>query len=393
MDAKTDTPTATEMIARARAMIPALRARAPQAERDRRLPDETVADMKRAGLFQVLQPKRWGGYEMDMSTYSEVQIALAEGCMSTAWVYGVVGVHPWMIALYADRVAEEVWGEDNNTLICSSLMPMGVATPVDGGFRFNGRWRYSSGCEHTSWSFLGGGVEGNPADSRLFLVPRKDFEIVDTWNVTGLRATGSHDIVVKDAFVPEYRTQKYVDNFNGVGPGQAVNKAALYRLPFGQVFFRPISTSSIGALQAMFDAFIEYGKGRVNRNYGNRTSDDPMVQLLCAEVAAAIDEMKTILHRNFRNLETYASRGELPPLDLRIAYKFQSSIVSERASQLASRLFKAAGSAGIYTDQPFGRIYADITTGRQHLSNQFEITGRTYGATLFGIEGNKDFVL
>ena len=115
--------------------------------------------------------------------------------------------------------------------------------------------------------------------------------------------------------------------------------------------------------------------------------------LLCAEVAAAIDEMKTILHRNFHNLETYAARGELPPLDLRIAYKFQSSIVSERASQLASRLFKAAGSAGIYTDQPFGRIYADITTGRQHLSNQFEITGRTYGATLFGIEGNKDFVL
>jgi 3-hydroxy-9,10-secoandrosta-1,3,5(10)-triene-9,17-dione monooxygenase len=393
MDAKTDAPSTTEMIARARAMIPALRERAPAAERERRLPNETIADMKRAGFFQVLQPKRWGGYEMDMWTYFEIQMALAEGCMSTSWVYGVVGIHPWLIALYADKVAKQIWGDDNNTLVCSSLMPTGVATPVKGGFRYNGRWRYSSGCEHTAWAFLGGAVADNPADRRIFLLPRSNFEIVDTWHVSGLKATGSHDIVVRDAFVPEERTQSYADNFRGIAPGLAVNKAQLYRLPFGQVFFRGISTASIGALQAMLEAFLEYSKGHTNRSLAAKTADDPIVHLTCAEAAVAIDEMRTILHRNFQVLESYAARGEMPPLNLRVAYKFHNSIVAERCASLAARLFKQAGGAAIYADLPFGRILADLNAARLHLSNQFETTGRTYGATLFGIDNNKDMVL
>src|SRR4029077_19259986 len=133
-------------------------------------------------------------------------------------------------------------------------------------------------------------------------------KIVDTWHVPGLKGTGSHDIVIEDAFVPEYRTQKYSDNFRGVAPGLALNTAPLYRLPFGQVFFRGISTGAIGALQAMLDAYLDYGKLRMQRNAG-RASEDGVIQLLCAETAAAIDEMKTILHRDFQVLESYAARG------------------------------------------------------------------------------------
>ena len=347
------TPTGAEMIARARALIPTLAARAAQAERDRRLPTETIADMQAAGLFRVVQPKRWGGYELDILSYCEVQIALAEGDMSVGWVYGVVGVHPWLVAQFDDRVGQEVWGKDNTTLVCSSLMPAGTATPVPGGFRFSGRWKYSSGCDHTQWAFLGGGP---PEDRRIFLVPRSDYEIVDTWHVAGLKGTGSHDIVVKDAFVPDYRTQKFDDSFHGRAPGHAVNTATLYHLPFGQIFFRGVSTGAIGALQAMLNAYLDYGKGRVNRMHGNRAADDPMIQLLCAETATAIDEMRTILHRNFRNLETYAARREMPPLEQRIQYKFHSAWVVERCQQLAARLFKAAGAAGIYDEFPFGHF-------------------------------------
>ncbi len=106
-------PSAEEIIARARAMIPALRQRAPQGERERRLPKETIADMQAAGLFKVLQPKRWGGYELDIHTYFDVQMALGEGDMSVAWVYGVVGVHPWFVALLDDRAAKDIWGKDD----------------------------------------------------------------------------------------------------------------------------------------------------------------------------------------------------------------------------------------------------------------------------------------
>ena len=381
------------MIARARAMIPMLRERAPQGERERRLPKETIADMQAAGLFKVLQPRRWGGYELDILTYYEIQMALGEGDMSVAWVYGVVGVHPWFVALLDDRAAQDIWGRDDTTLICSSLMPAGVAKPVDGGFRISGRWKYASGCEHCEWTFLGGTVEGKPDDRRIFVIPNSDYEIVDTWHVPGLKGTGSHDIVVADAFVPEYRTQKYADNFRGHGPGLALNTSPLYRLPFGQVFFRGVSTGAIGALQGMLDAYLDYGKKRIGRATGTPASEDAVIQLLCAETAVAIDEMKTILHRNFKALEAYAARGEMPPLKQRVEYKFHNAVVAERCSLLAARLFKAAGTAGIAADLPFGRIMSDITVGRQHISNQFEQAGKSYGAFLFGIENNKDFVL
>jgi 3-hydroxy-9,10-secoandrosta-1,3,5(10)-triene-9,17-dione monooxygenase len=393
-DSRAAIPTSEEIIARARAMIPVLAARAPQGARDRRLPKQTIADLQRAGLFRVLQPRRWGGYEMDILTYFEVQMALGEGDMSVAWVYGVVGVHPWLIALYDDRAQCDIWDKDDTALACSSLMPVGGATSVEGGFRLSGRWKYASGSDHTEWAFLGGTPpSGRLEERRIFLVPRSDFELVDVWHVAGLKGTGSHDIVVKDAFVPSYRTVTFSDNFRGVAPGHAVNTGSLYRLPFGQVFFRGVSTGAIGALQGMLNAYLDYGKARISRLTGASTSEDPLVQQVCAEVACGLDEMKTILHRNFRNLETYAVRGEMPPLKLRMEYKFHNAWVAERCTQLAARLFKATGTAGIFDDQPYGRILADINVARTHISNQFEANGRSFGASLFGVEETKDLVL
>jgi 3-hydroxy-9,10-secoandrosta-1,3,5(10)-triene-9,17-dione monooxygenase len=391
MKSKLSSP--VDLVARARALSPVLAARAAKAEQERRVPHESIADIAAAGLFRVFQPERWGGYEMDPATYFEVQLALGEGCMSTAWVYGVVGLHPWLMGLFDDRAAQDVWGKDDTVLICSSLMPTGTAVPAPGGFRLSGRWKFSSGCEHCGWAYLGGtpAEDGRLGDRSIFLVPRSDYEIEDTWRVSGLRATGSHDIVVKDAFVPDYRRLRWIDNFNGVGPGQAVNKSSLYRWIFGQIFFRGVSTPALGALQGMLDAFLRYGSARVTR--GARAVDDPTVQLVVAEVAAAIDEMKTILFRNLRNLGAYAGRGELPPLAERVAYKFHSALVGERCSLLAARLFKTAGGAGLYTDLPFGRILADITAGRQHISNQYDSIGRNYGAAMFGIEDQKDLMI
>lgn len=389
-------PTPVEIIARTRALIPTLAARAAQGERQRRLPRETIADMQAAGLFRVLQPKRWGGYEMDIHTYFDVQMALGEGDMSVAWVYGVVGVHPWAMAIFDERAAQDVWGKDTSTLMCSSLMPVGIATPVEGGYRLKGRWKYSSGSDHCAWALLGGSepsAQGAPVDRRLFLLPRSDYEIVDTWHVSGLKSTGSQDIVVKDAFIPAYRTQKYSDNFRGFGAGLSVNTAPLYRLPFGQVFFRGVSTGAIGALQGMLNAYIAYGKVRIERLSGQSSSEDPLIQITCAEVACGIDEMKTILHRNFSVLEGYAERGEMPPLPLRIEYKFHNGWVAERCSLLAAKLFKAVGGNGIYAEFPFGRFLADITAGRQHISNQYEANGKTFGSALFGVVETKDMVL
>jgi len=384
---KPATPQPKEIIARARALIPMLASRSREGRRLRRIPDETIADMQRAGLFRVLQPKRWGGYEMDLHTFYDVELALGEGDMSTAWIYGVSGVHPWFMALLDDRAAQEVWGADTSVLICSSLMPAGRASALAGGYHL-------SCCAHCDWALLGALVasgNGGAPEGRIFLLPRKDYASIDTWQVSGLQATGSWDIVVEDVFVPAYRSQSMLDNFRLEGPGQALNASSLYRLPFGQIFVRGISTAALGALQGMLNAFLDYGKARVTRA-GGRSAENPFVQLVCAESAAAIDEMTNTLHRNLRNLHAYARAAEMPPLEERLRYKFQSTEVTERCTLLAARIFKAAGAAGLSDDLAFGGILADLMAGRQHISNQYEHVGSSWGGVMFGLE-NKDFML
>src|SRR5271165_4415022 len=140
--ASTEGPTREELLARARAMIPTLKERAARAEADRRIPDETIADMQAAGFFRILQPKRWGGYEMDPQAFFDVQMALAEGCMSTGWVFGVVGGHPYELALFPDRAQREVWATDDSVLVSSSYQPVGKVERVEGGFRLSGRWGF-----------------------------------------------------------------------------------------------------------------------------------------------------------------------------------------------------------------------------------------------------------
>jgi 3-hydroxy-9,10-secoandrosta-1,3,5(10)-triene-9,17-dione monooxygenase len=391
--ARTIAPEPAELVVRARALIPVLAGRSVEQKQRRGILPETIAEMQAAGFFRVLQPRRWGGYEMDLGTFYDIEMALGEGDMSSGWTYGVLGVVSWFLGVMDDRAAQEVWGHDTTTLICSSTMPAGKAMAVDGGFRLAGHWRYASGCEHCGWALLGGMVhaDNTAPDWHFFLVPRRDYQTVDTWQVAGLQGTGSIDVILDDVFVPAYRTQRLQDNFLLRGAGQALNTSSLYRLPFGQIFVRGVSTAGIGALQAMLTALIDFSRDRVSRA-GGRSAENPVVQLLCAETAAAVDEMRTTLHRNFATLHDYARRSETPPLELRLQHKFQSSAVIERCTLLASRIFKATGAAGLSDELPFGRILADLMAARQHISNQYDYYGSNWGAAMFGLE-SKDFLL
>lgn len=379
---------------RARDMVPTLAKRAAKAETMRRLPDETIAEMKEAGFFRVLQPKRYGGYEMDPQVFYDICMTLAEGCMSTAWVYGVVGVHNWQIALFDPRASEEVWGENTDVLIASTYMPKGQVKPVEGGFRFSGRWGFSSGIDHAQWVFLGGLIfnEGQPPEYRTFLLPRSDFEVVDTWHTMGLKGTGSNDIVVKDVFVPEYRTHKASDGFMGTNPGRDTFTADLYKLPFGQIFVRAVSSAAIGGLQGALDTFLGFAKVRVG-DMGNKTSEQAPAQLAASETAVSIDEMKLVLNRNFEVLMNKIRAGQpLDDINQRLHFRYQASQVVERCARHAYQLFSACGGRGIFTDFPLHRYMTDIFAARGHYANNPEQFGRNYGSVMLGRE-NTDFFI
>jgi 3-hydroxy-9,10-secoandrosta-1,3,5(10)-triene-9,17-dione monooxygenase len=344
--------------------------------------------MKHAGLFRALQPKRWGGYELDLQTFYDVLMTLAEADMSTAWVYGVLGVAPWVVALLDDRAASDVWGDDSSPLVGLSLPPSGEATPVEGGVRISGTWRYASGSDHADWAFVGalvnpesGRVGAGRADWHVLLVPKEDFLVVDTWFTFGLKGTGSNDIVIDDAFVPAHRMRRMAENVGCTGPGQAVNTAALYRIPFGQVFGGGVAFGPIGGLQGMLREFRAFAQARV-RSGGRTIVEDPDVLLAVAEAENAIDELTTIVRRNVAALTAYAERGEVPPPELRLKYKFQMATMCERCRGLAARLVQAAGASGIAAQHHFGRTLADLTSARQHITNQHEMHARHWGAYL-----------
>jgi 3-hydroxy-9,10-secoandrosta-1,3,5(10)-triene-9,17-dione monooxygenase len=388
-------PDPAELVRCAHEMIPRLQEERRKTHDARRVSDATIADMADAGLFRVLQPARWGGYEMRPETFYDIEIELARGDMSVGWVYGVLGVHPWLLGLMADRAAQDVWGESEDTRMCSSLIPVGRAKAVTDGFELEGHWRFSSGCHHAQWAILGGivsyEVSGAP-DVRVFLVPSSDYGIKDdAWYVGGLNGTGSEDIIVEKAFVPSHRTRRMSENFECTGPGQAVNTSPLYRMPFGQVFFRGVSSAAVGALQAMLDAFVSTARER--SGILGKTAEDPAAQQVCAEAAASLDEIKAVLHRNMNVLWTYAERGEVPPLALRQRYKLQSALAADRCADLATRLMRFAGAAGIYDIYPFARLVADINASRQHIANQVELVGRNAGAAMLGGKAAPDFML
>jgi 3-hydroxy-9,10-secoandrosta-1,3,5(10)-triene-9,17-dione monooxygenase len=384
------------LVERARAMIPALKARSADAAMQRRLAPATMREMRDAGFFRVLQPRRCGGYEMDPLAFFDIQMALAEGCMSTAWVYGVLGVHPFQLALFDPRAQEDVWGKDDATLVSSSYQPVGKVECVEGGFRLSGRWGFSSGCDYCDWVLLGALVppaepSGAP-DMRTFLLPRRDYKIIEDWNVFGLQATGSHSISVEQAFVPEYRTHRAVDGFTGANPGHVANTGALYKVPWAQVFVRAVSTAAIGALQGALDAYAAIAARRVSTNTGKATKLDPNALNAAALTHSAVLEMKTVLHRNFAEMMASVRAGREIPMNERVRYRYESAQVVRRCAELCDRLMPLLGGRAIYMDSPVVRYWLDINAARAHVANDPALIGTSVGAMYLGETAQEFFV-
>lgn len=383
-------PDPATLIARAKAMVPTLKARAAQCEAERKIPVETIREFQEAGFFEVLKPKRWGGYEMEPRVFFEIQMAVSEGCMSTGWVYGVVGVHPLQLGLFPLQAQEDVWSKDASTLISSSYQPVGKVERADGGFLLSGQWGFSSGSERCDWAFLGALIfpaeAGGAPEYRTFLLPRSDYKILDTWHTLGLKGTGSHDIRVDRAFVPEHRTHRAIDGYLCRNPGQAVNDGEIFKLPWAQVFTRAVSTASIGATQGALKDFLEIAKTRVSTNTGQATKADPFVLSAAARTAAEIDQIRTTLFRNFDQMMDTVRQGKEISVPDRLFYKYQSSLVSRRCAELVDDLLLLAGARGIFNDNPIVRPWLDLKAGRAHIANNSNGVGLSLGGSYLGAD-------
>lgn len=389
------TAEAQELVDRARTLVPQLLERANDTDKNGIVPQESVDAIQKADLFRVLQPKRWGGHEMDPRVFYQIQMTLAEGCMSTAWIYGVIGVHYWQLSLFPEQAQQDVWTEDGSTRIASTYMPVGKAEKVDGGYRFSGHWGYSSGCEHCEWIFLGGLLPVADGSEEIehvtFLLPKSDFKIVKNWDVLGLKGTGSHDIVVENAFVPEHRTQR-TNNHSDVGcPGRQTNPGWLYKIPFTQVFQRAVSSACIGAM----DGAIQYFRDKCSTHmgkHGNKTAEDVNAQLAVSEAMMTTDQLKLVLFRNYAEIVACAKQGTQMELNDRLMQRAQAAQVPKLCSRHIDELMRAMAASATYRDNPVERVFRDINQSRTHIANNTDLFTRAHGSVMLGLPNMDPFV-
>jgi 3-hydroxy-9,10-secoandrosta-1,3,5(10)-triene-9,17-dione monooxygenase len=382
--------TTPSLIDRAIGLAPLLREHSDETARLRRLPDATWNALLDSGLLRGLQPSRRGGGEADPFEHfaAVAEVARADG--SAGWVAGVIGVHPWQLALFPKEAQEEVWGEDPTVMHSSSYAPTGKAEKVAGGYRLSGRWSFSSGCDHCKWVNLGaiaGGVDVDGVsmpDLRSFMVPRRDYVIDDNWKVAGLCGTGSKDIVVGGAFVPEHRSQSHWDYTLGRElPGWKINPAPLYRLPFAIVFNNALTASVLGAARGFLEQWIEISRTRKG-GLGGIVAEDPFSQKLLTESAYAIDAGFLLMRRDFDELMDAAVAGKSLPLVRRAAMRYAACRSAQLAARAVDRLFEASSGKAIFLDHPLQRRYQDIKAMLGHAYLNVDQPARLHGALAFG---------
>jgi 3-hydroxy-9,10-secoandrosta-1,3,5(10)-triene-9,17-dione monooxygenase len=392
-----DQVTAATVLAAIGELLPVLRQRAQETEDARCVPQESVKALTETGFFRLLQPARFGGLETDPLTFYTAVRMIASACGSTGWVSSVVGVHPWQLALFPAQAQEDVWVPDPATRMSSSYAPTGTAKLTDEGYRLDGRWSFSSGCDHASWVLLGGIVtndEGQPLDFCTFLLPDRDYAIDDVWDTVGLRGTGSNDIVVQDAFVPKHRALSFSDVSRCKCPGQEINANPLYKIPFGSVFSYAITTPVIGMATGAYDAYVATQKERVRVSYlGQKAKEDPYGQVRVAEAAALIDNTWLALERDMTELMAHVTAGEKLPVALRLRVRRDQVHGTAQAISAIDLLFENSGGRALKAGTPIQRFWRDAHAGRVHAINDPERALSMFGRGEFGLEVPPDAML
>jgi len=347
----------------------------------RRMSKDVVDALKECGFFTMLLPKQWGGLERKPQEFFAEQVRIAEADMSTAWAGGIIAVHAFQLALMSEEAQREVYENDPNTLISSSYNPVGArAEMCEGGFMLHGRWSWSSGSDHCTWALLGGVIPGD--GYRTFLVPRSQYDIEDTWDVMGLQGTGSNDVVISEPiFVPEHRTHKQMDGFNCVND----QENPMYDLSWAQTFVRVVNSAAIGALKKAVKVFVESKQGNSTTDM-TKFAGDVETQERLAKVLNTIGELEAVMYHNFDKME---AANWKPSLEERIMYRYQASIVIDKAIEAIDTLFDVAGGRSVFNGHPLQQLWHDIHIARCHVANNPTAFARNLGSVTLGME-NKD---
>ena len=376
--------TLRDVVERAAALVPHLRERAAHTENLRHVPDDTMQEFLDAGLFRVLQPRRWGGFEFNYGrTQTELCNVLGRGCGSSAWVQCVLACHAWCLAMFALEAQEAVWGREPDALIGSAFaFTTGRGRPVEGGYFIEGDWQFSSGSNACRWIILGTPIfdgDGPPVKNLWCLVERPNWSVVDTWYAAGLKGSASNDIHVAGAFVPELFTLNTAECDGRPTPGSAINAGYNYRLPLWSVFPYNVSTPALGIARGALDAYIEYTASRPERaNMAQR-------QLRISESAAELDAAEGLWLGNADRLERLGPAGGPWSSTLQAKLRRDLAYSTLLCTRAVDRLATAVGAHGMLEDTPIQRAFRDVHAVANHGANNWDLQAVPYAREVLGL--------
>ena len=382
----------TTILDNARRAGPALAATDADSAGSGFLSEAAWSQLEQIGVLRCLQPKRWGGGEVQLAEFLATLVEIGRHSPAAGWVASVIGVHPWQIALFDDQAQDEIWGPDPARPVASSYTPTGTFEPVDGGLRVSGRWSFSSGSHHADAVILGGIVGAREFDGRQYpdftsaIVFKDDYKIDETWNTAGLQGTGSNDIVVDGVFVPTYRTQSHLDYTHGLGtvlPGQRLNDGPLYRLPWAVVFGAIIAAGAVGAAKGFLDLWTDETKTR-RTNYGTVLRDEPIVQNYLARAAWAVDAAELKLARAAAELTESAEARVVPSPEQRAFYRWDVAHATQVAVDEVVTLMRASSGRTAYVEHPLHRRYQDVMAAVGHAFLVEEPLGNAWAGRRLG---------
>jgi 3-hydroxy-9,10-secoandrosta-1,3,5(10)-triene-9,17-dione monooxygenase len=374
-------PAREEIIARATALIPTIRARSAACEKARRILPETVADFRDAGFFRIAKSTRFGGYGLGVDTVIEVALEIGRGCGSSAWMAGQWPGHQFMVGYFPLEAQEEYWagGPDTMSSTASAVARLNVQPEGDGYRVTDSQLRFSSGCDEAQWILLMMAPYGQ------VLVPKRDFEVLDDWYVSGLRGTGSKSIVIKDAYIPPHRFVPIDKLKSGRPPGAELVDDPYLRAPMGLVLNQMLLGPTIGMARGVLDLFEERVVKRRDLHTMKPASEGAGAQLRFAESSAEVEAAIMFIRNNCRVLREWGSRDETATEVERSRLRRDTTYAAKLAVTATQRLMSQGDASGMFDDQQLGRQGRDVYMAGLQASLTWDEPAQTFSRLRWGL--------
>ncbi|GGN92970.1 flavin-dependent monooxygenase [Actinoplanes lobatus] len=383
-----------ELVDRARALTPSLRARADQLDAERRLPSDLVEELRSAGFFRMFVPRSHGGHEIGLRAGMAVLEALATADPAVGWTVMIGSETPQLMAFLGRETFDKMYAAGPDVIVAGGFNPQGTAVPANDGFQVDGRWAFGSGSTHADWIFgncvvLGadggprpGPVPGTPL-MRSVLVPASQARVVDTWQVLGLRGTGSHDVEVRGVQVPNEHT---FDLFAGTpsvpGPG--------FTSPLTH-FILHLGAVAVGIAQGALDATVELATSGKQRLYARaRLADSQLFQANLGRADLSLRAARALLESTAD--EVWALCSADPAGLAAIGPRVSATLtwVTDAALSVVDTCYRSGGGQVARDASPVQRRFRDMHTFSQHAAAaEGWLSG--HGAALVGAPGGLSY--